>query len=771
MFEKLGNLVSRRPWWFLAFWPILAVLVIWLCPNLEDETREGMSARLPLKYESYQVDEALATGFAGHDIDGSDLVILLVRKTGLTGEDFNERIPEIIAKLKEYRYETLVDGERAEVPALQPDIISKLKDPALAGRLVSPDGTTTMIAARLRTIFISSDTRDVIIKVIEFLDEVIGPIKGLDYYVTGSAVVGHDYGEAVDQSLDRTEIATYVMVVVILILIYRSPVAAVVPLVTILLSLKIAMSVVGVFAKHVTLIPTMVPVFMTVVMFGAGTNYCLFLAGRYKEELGRGLGYAEAARIAITQVGRALGASAGTEVLGLALLIFAAFDIFSRTGVAVGLSLIVALAAALTLTPAIFLVLGEKAFWPCRADTSLTGTLAARFWRWVAAGVCRKPKQILITALVLMAPFVYFGITMKPSYDLFSELPADMPSVRGYKHLLEKFPHRSLPEQLTAVISCDVDIRSMEGLMALKHVVAVLQKDERIVEVRSLLTPLGKWVPGMGSYVWWKVKLGLPAGTRIRKLAEDALSHYASRDRRSTKIDIVLKYDQFSHDAMDSVADIRARLKTAVAHTGLKGGSAKLGGISAYMDDLKDLTTSDLYRLMVLVCVMVYLFLVWLMKDWFSPIYMLGTMVLSYLVTMGMAEVFFHHILGQQGLDWKVRFFLFVLLIAIGEDYNIYLMSRVREEAFKHGMREGVRRAIIYTGSIISACGVIMAGTFGSMMAARIALMIHIGFAMAFGILLDTFVIRPILLPTIALLFKRQHLWYKHISIKSEQEN
>ncbi|GAG40963.1 unnamed protein product, partial [marine sediment metagenome] len=106
---------------------------------------------------------------------------------------------------------------------------------------------------------------------------------------------------------------------------------------------------------------------------------------------------------------------------------------------------------------------------------------------------------------------------------------------------------------------------------------------------------------------------------------------------------------------------------------------------------------------------------------------------------------------------------------AIGEDYNIYLMSRVREEAAKHGMREGVRRAVIFTGSIISACGIIMAGTFGSMMAARIGLMIHIGFAMAFGILLDTFIIRPIMLPTIALLFKRQHVWYKHISVEGDK--
>ncbi|GAG35966.1 unnamed protein product, partial [marine sediment metagenome] len=241
-----------------------------------------------------------------------------------------------------------------------------------------------------------------------------------------------------------------------------------------------------------------------------------------------------------------------------------------------------ALAAALTLAPAVFLALREKAFWPGRADAALVGTLATRFWRWVAAGVCRKPAKILVTALILMTPFVYFGITMTPSYDLFSELPADMHSVRGHRYLLEKFDNRALPGQLTAVLSSDVDIRSTAGLMALKHVLAVLQKDERVVEVRSMVSPLGKYRPELGSPLWWKGTLLLPVGNLARDYAEKVLSHYVSRDRRSMKIDIVLKHDGFSHEAMDSVPIIRDELRGAVARTGLKGGSVRLGGLSAY---------------------------------------------------------------------------------------------------------------------------------------------------------------------------------------------
>ena len=764
MFEKLGGIVSRHPWWFLVLWPLAGLLIIWLCPSLSEETREGMSARLPARFESFQVDQKLAAQFKGYDIDSSDLIVLVHREGGLQKKDLEERIPKIIEKLKEYQYTTMENNKRKDIPAVDPDILSALKDPTLARRLTSDDGSTTIIAARLRTIFVSSDTRRIVSSVIRFLDEKIERVEGLDYYVTGSAAVGHDYGEAVDQSLSRTEIVTYIMVVVILILIYRSPLAAIVPLLTILLSLRIAMSLVAVFAKHVTLIPTMVPVFMTVVLFGAGTNYCLFLVGRYKEELGRGLSYVDATRVAIAQVGRALGASAGTEVLGLVLLVFAEFDIFSRTGVAVGLSLIAALAASMTLAPAFFLVMRQKAFWPGRAEAALAGTLTTRVWRWVAAGVCRRPVQILVVALVLMSPFVYFGVVMEPSYDLFSELPSDMHARRGHDFLMEKFGTRALSEQLSAVVTGDVDFTSSEGLAALNQIVEKLQTDrDRVVEVRSLISPLGKPIPALISPLWWRASMLFPQGNVARKYADQLLDRYASKDRHSVKVDIVLKYGTFSKEAMDSVPDFRDKVRKIVAATGLPGTSAQVGGMSAYMNDLRVVTTHDLHKLVILVSVMVYVFLVWLMRDWFSPIYMLGTMVLSYLVTMGVADVVFHHIGGGQGLDWKVRFFLFVLLIAIGEDYNIYLMSRVREEALKHGMREGVRRAIIYTGSIISACGLIMAGTFGAMMAARVDLMIHIGFAMAFGILLDTFIIRPVIVPCIALIFGKLHLWHRDI--------
>lgn len=790
MFRALGQIVSRHPVWFLVLWPVLGLGLIWLSPNLQNVTSEGAGTQLPPQYESSRAAEKLAVDFHGYERDNSTLVVLLNRSGGLEPAD-DDQIKFITKWLREQTYQQRVDDKEAEAPLVHQDILGKLDQPYLSSRLVSTDRSTTMIAARLKTSFLAEDSQNLVSRLVKELDARLAG-TGLSFSLTGSAAVGRDYGSAIGQSLDRTEIVTYIMVVVILILIYRSPVAALVPLVTILLSLKIAEAVVAQFAQHLVPIPSLVPVFMVVVMFGAGTNYCLFLVGRYKEELGRGATYKDAARTAVTYVGRAIGASAGTEILGLCLMGFASFKIFNRTGVCVGLSLIPALGAALTLAPAIFLVLGKKAFWPGRADVPLTGRLAARLWRRVAMVVCRRPKTVLITATILSVPFIYLGLTVQPSYDLFAELPQDSLSVKGQSLLLEKFSYQSRPEQLTAVIDTQTPLMSKEGQQALLKLVREIGKLPDVVEVRSLVTPTGQEnavldrylegggqepsvpVPPTGTETlpWWQRLLPTPQLAQF--ILKEAATTYLGKDEKGhvndlvTKVDIVLMDNPFSRRSVNLVDPMRLELRHLVARSGLRDAQVLVGGLSAYMDDLRHVTLSDLHRLMILVSAMVYILLVWLMGDWFSPLYMLGTMVVSYLATLGVADLVFRYLVGGPGLDWKIQFFLFVLLVAIGEDYNIYLMSRVREETARRGMREGVRRAIVFTGSIISSCGIIMAGTFGSLMSARVGVMVQIGFAMAFGILLDTFVIRPVVLPSIALVFRRLHAW--HLAVPEDGE-
>jgi RND superfamily putative drug exporter len=244
-----------------------------------------------------------------------------------------------------------------------------------------------------------------------------------------------------------------------------------------------------------------------------------------------------------------------------------------------------------------------------------------------------------------------------------------------------------------------------------------------------------------------------------------ALPRYVSQDGSITRIDIVLRYDTFSKKAMDISQQFgphpdknppeKGLVKEVLEKIGAKDVEVHVGGLSAHMFDLADITHKDLGRLRWLMLGVLYIIVVVLLRVVIAPIYMLGTMVVNYFATLGIVHVVFVNIVGRQGLDWKVEFFLFVLLVAIGVDYNIYIMSRINEEGKKRPFPDGVRHAIVFTGSIISSCGIVMAGTFASMGVSPLSVMQEIGLGMAIGVLLDTYLIRPLVVPALALLVER----------------
>ncbi len=274
--------------------------------------------------------------------------------------------------------------------------------------------------------------------------------------VTGSAAVGHDSNEAANQSLHATTVATIALVVAILLVVYRSPILALIPLATIALSAWAALMLIARMALppfHFQVI-NVTKVFLIVVLFGAGTDYCLFLIARYREELVRGRSRNDAIAEAIRQVGGALVASAGTVIIGLGMLWFSTFTKIQYTGPAIALSLIIALAAALTLAPVMLRLLGRAVFWPFRppqhhrgADPeteSLEETPMYGFWAGVADVVVRHPALILVASLVLLLPFAWIGTQVKDSYDILADLDTTQPSVRGSQVFRSYYPEGEL---------------------------------------------------------------------------------------------------------------------------------------------------------------------------------------------------------------------------------------------------------------------------------------------------------------------------------------
>jgi RND superfamily putative drug exporter len=722
----------------------------------------------PRTYPSVIGQELLERGFPG-DAASSQVVLVYERPDGpLTPADFTA-VEERASDFHQFGQSNPDLGVKKLDTHRSPVI-----GPRLIGKSTTGPGQAVLTIVSLRGTYLSKKTRIAVDRILEYLQKSPPLPQGLRRVVTGSAVVGHDMNTAANESIESTTWTTIALVVVILLIVYRSPLLAMIPLVTIALSVVVSLKGIALLTKVPGLtfqVINITYVFVVVVLFGAGTDYCLFLIARYREELARGRTRIDALREAITQVGAALVASAGTVIVGLGMLYFSSFAKIQYTGPAIALSLAVALLAALTLAPILLRWLRGAIFWPFRpphhvagADTekeSLDQAPMTGFWLGVADLVVTHPLLILGICLAGLLPLAVIGAQTKSNYSQLADLDPDRPSVVGASVIRKYFAVGELSPTMALIANPRLDFRSPPGRAAVAETSRRLMAIPNVAEVRSLTQPLGKPpVPDSEK-------------TFLQRLADQAMraaadSRYVSTnpaDRADlnhiTRFDIVFKSDPFSPTSLASLDAVQQTLSTATHPNEPLHGTSEIGlaGSTAAVNDLKRVTTSDQQRMYVLVTLGVYAILVVLLRRPGICLYLILTVVLGYLASLGVTELVFrwlHHSTEPWGgLDWTVSFFLFVILVAVGEDYNILLMARVIEEEEKHGITEGTRLAVAHTGGIISSCGLIMAGTFGSMLTGTLTSLRELGFALGLGILLDTFLVRPILVPAFVVVMDR----------------
>jgi len=771
MFPFLARLVQRQSWVVLIFWLAATSLLFLYAPRWEEVTKDDDVRFFPRDFPSVIGQELLERGFP-RDAASSQLVFVFERRSGpLTQADlaavehhaaefyrFSESRPDLgVKKLDTHR-----------TPVIGPRLIGSAHD---------GPGQAVLTIASLNGTYLSRKTRVAVDRILEYLAETPPLPDGLQRSVSGSAVVGHDMNSAANESIDNTTTATIVLVVAILLLVYRSPLLAMVPLATIAFSVLVSMKAIATLTAVPGLsfqVINITKVFVVVVLFGAGTDYCLFLIARYREELARGRDRKDALREAIVQVGGALAASAGTVIVGLGMLYFSSFAKIRYTGPAIALSLSIALLAALTLAPVLLSWLGRAIFWPFRpphhtpgADReaeSLEQVPMTGFWVRVANVVVRHPTPILLVSLAVLAPLAYVGARTTSNYSQLADLDPDRPSVVGASVIRRYFAVGELSPTVALVENPKVDFRNPEGRQMVAEVTQRLMAVPGVAEVRSLTQPLGTPpIPddkkSMLQLMAERAMRAAVDGRYVSSKARDPMD--PSRPTYITRFDVVFKTDPFSKPSLDSLEQLNQTLTAASRPAGPFYGTASIGlaGSTSAVNDLMRVTTSDQRRMYVLVTLGVYVILVLLLRRPGICFYLILTVVLGYLASLGVTELLFrslHHSTEPWGgLDWTVGFFLFVILVAVGEDYNILLMARVIEEERKYGVVEGTRRAVAHTGGIISSCGLIMAGTFGSMLTGTLTSLRELGFALALGILLDTFLVRPVLVPAFVVLMDR----------------
>jgi RND superfamily putative drug exporter len=385
------------------------------------------------------------------------------------------------------------------------------------------------------------------------------------------------------------------------------------------------------------------------------------------------------------------------------------------------------------------------------------------FWVGVADIVVKYPLAILSVCLLILVPLAVVGARTRSNHSQLADLDPDRLSVVGANVVRRYFAVGELSPAIALIDNPRLDFRSQRGRETIETITRRLLAIDNVAEVRSVTSPLGNApLPAAGR--------GLLGGLTARAVSAAAESrHVSTRPTREsdrnhiTRIDVVFKADPFSAISIQALARVYETLRTASSVGQPLEGTVAIGlaGSTASVSDLTRVTTNDERRMYVLVTLGVYAILVILLRRPGICLYLIVTVVLGYLASLGVTDLVFRtlHRGGTpwNGLDWTVGFFLFVILVAVGEDYNILLMTRVVEEERKYGTTEGTRRAVAHTGGIISSCGLIMAGTFGSMLTGSLTSLRELGFALGLGILLDTFLVRPILVPAFVVLMDRVH--------------
>jgi putative drug exporter of the RND superfamily len=769
MFARLAGWVDRHAKLVVGAWVAGTILIVVTAPSLASLGTADQTAFVPDSAPSGRADALLRREFP-NDPTRDPAVIVLARRSGLTDADH-----AYIASLSSF---LASPAAAVHVKAVQ----TAATAPELAPVLRSPDGAAELVIVSLHaTIFTEGANQAV-----AFLRHHVARTApaGLAGHVTGLAALATDQAEATLDSFNRTALATVLLVLVILLLVYRSALAPLISLVSIGCAFLVARGVAGYLAQAGFKVASLVETFMVVMAFGAGTDYCLFVISRVRETRHDPGGPRVGLQKASTAVGPVITASAATVTIGFFAFLTAKLGLFRSFGPALGLAVAATLLAGLTLTPALLRLAGNAAFWPNRTpDRSAS---QAR-WERLARAVGRRPAAVLIAGTVLLAiPAV--GVTrLHQSFDIPSELPSSADARQGFETLSRHYP-AGLLAPVYLVVSADRSLVDHDRLAAVDRLTDALRTVPGVAEVRSITQPAGAPLttqtisrltggssdlkalgldPDRVDLTPLVTALTSQRGLRIDDdilraypQLRDRLGFFLSAGDRTTRIVVALQGSPYSRQALEIVRHLDDRAGVELAGGPLAGTRLAVAGPSAFFADIEDLAGQDLRTVGALVVAAILLILALLLRSVVAPLYLLASVLLSLLATMGICVGVFQGLLGQPGLAFWLPPFLFVILVALGADYNIFIAGRIREEIDAgSSVADAATAGLVLTGGTITSAGFILAGTFGALLITPIPSVRQIGFGVGIGILLDTFIVRTLLVPAAVVLLGRYAFW------------
>ncbi|WP_129978038.1 MMPL family transporter [Rhodococcus sp. Q1] len=686
----------RRAGIVVLLWIILAGALASIAPALEDVENNAGANDPPPSSQSVQAAELAAREFPRNE--GTPAIVVVHGADGATTAAAVERIV------------TSIDGARADNPAIAAIVTA---DGPGGDNLRTTDGDSEMIIVSLTGDPTDESFQNTVGELRDLVSEAAGPA---DAAVTGPAGIATDTVKVFSSGDKILLLGTILLVAIILLVIYRSPVLVVVALAGVGVAMRLAETVGAMMADAGWFdISSQTASIMTVLLFGVGTDYALIVTARYREALAEESNRSAAMMRALRGVSEAILSSVSTIVLAMLALLVAVSPALRGFGPYLALGVASMGLVAFTFTPALMLLFGGKLFWPSTTQTA-SGRAGGKVWERIADLVDRSPKTVLVSTLLGLLVMTAGLAGYRESFDFISGFRIDTQSEAGQNMIADAFG---------------------PGEIAPSTVYVTTQ-------------------PGTPSPDWNQITSRLSDVDGVARVGEQPA---VSADGTTAAFQVALTDNPYSPEAMDRVDTLASAARTAVDSAGIDGAQVLVGGETAHSADIRAALDRDNWVVAALVLVIVAAVLALLLRSVLAPLYLIGTLVLSFTATLGITTFITVTLLGDEGIGNRVTIYIFVFLVALGVDYTIFLMSRYRQELSAHPPRAALRVALTRSGGVISSAGLILAATFAVLTTQPIRELFQFGLAMAIGILLDTFIVRPLLVPAIMRLLGDKALW------------
>ena len=745
-FNGLGRFSVRFRWLIVVVWIVGTAASVHFLPSLASQVNNDNSAFLPSSAPS-TVAGNLAEPLVGKATLEPVIIIAVSEKGPISAAD-TQAITRLAVAAKKV----------ANIAAVQ-----------YVG--TSPDAHAVQLVAEANIAGFSPGPSEDVVNALPTAFGKVGAPVGLKFHLAGVVATNVAQQKQSSTTGNKTQGLSILFIIVLLLFVFRSLLAPFVTLLPAAIVLQLSGSLIGELGAHGLKISQITQLLLIVLMLGAGTDYGLFLVFRVREGMRSGLSSHEAVSRAVARVGESISASAGTVILALLTLLFASFGIYHDLGVPLAVGIAVMLVAGVTFLPALLSILGRAVFWPSKI---VAGDLNESWWGKVAQRVIQRPARTLTIGILVFGALAFGALYYSPAgFGGATDAPSGSNAAAGNAALMKYFPEASSnPTNLILQLAAPV----WKDPGAVVTATNQLQATGLFASLPGPLDPTGTPI-SPATYVSLHAALGNPkllpplpaAGSPGAKVPTAlynfyrATARFVSPDGRTIQFESGLRAgDASSTPALNAVQAIRAAL-TRVRHN-VGAVASGVAGEAPALYDVSSISDSDLIHIVPIAIIAIGLLLALVLRSLIAPLYLIASVMLSYLAALGLSSIIFIKLGGSGGLTFLLPFLMFIFLLALGEDYNILVMTRIREEAHEHKLRDAVVTAVGASGPTITSAGLVLAGTFlvlavtagGQPGGSQIR---DIGLGLALGILMDTFLVRSLLVPSTVSLLGRWNWW------------